>query len=99
MVEAPFYQVILADMGKKKAPRAAFKPHEIVELWHRAKDSKEDVLADLIVLGAYTGARIEELCSLMIKDVADDVFNIIDVKQRAKLSTNQRPILSTFSLC
>jgi len=83
MVEDPFHQVILADKGKKKAPREPFEPHELVELWTMARDKHEDVLADLIVLGAYTGARIEELCSLMVKDVAEDVFNIIDSKTSA----------------
>ncbi len=83
MTEDPFHKVLLADKGKKKAPRAAFKPREVVELWTLAKDRQNAVLADLIVLGAYTGARIEELCSLMIKDVAEDVFNIIDAKTLA----------------
>lgn len=83
MVEDPFHQVILADKGKKKVPREPFEPHELVELWAMARDAQEDVLADLIVLGAYTGARIEELCSLMVKDVAEDVFNIIDSKTAA----------------
>lgn len=83
MVEDPFHQVILADKGKKKAPREPFEPNEIVDLWSMAKGRQEDVLADLIVLGAYTGARIEELCSLRVKDVAEDVFNIIDSKTAA----------------
>lgn len=83
MVEQPFNQVILADKGKKKAPRETFEPHEIVELWSMAKSRQEDTLADLIALGAYTGARIEELCSLMVKDVSEDVFNIIDSKTSA----------------
>jgi integrase len=83
MVEAPFHKVILADKGKKKPPREAFEPHEIVELWTMARDNKAYTLADLIALGAYTGARIEELCSLMVKDVGDDVFNIIDSKTSA----------------
>lgn len=83
MVEDPFHKVILADKGKKKAPRETFEPNEIVELWNMAKDKQDYVLADLIALGAYTGARIEELCSLMVKDVSDDVFNIIDSKTSA----------------
>jgi integrase len=83
MVEQPFNQVILADKGKKKAPREPFEPQEIVELWSMAKSRQEDTLADLIALGAYTGARIEELCSLMVKDVSEDVFNIIDSKTSA----------------
>jgi integrase len=83
MAEYPFHEVILVDKGKKPKAREEFQPHEIVDLWSRAKDSNEPVLADLIVLGAYTGARIDELCSLMIKDVSEDVFKIIDSKTAA----------------
>ncbi|MFM2434455.1 MAG: hypothetical protein RL063_434 [Pseudomonadota bacterium] len=83
MTDDPFHKVILADKGKKKKAREEFEPHEIVKLWTMAKDSNEPVLADLIVLGAYTGARIEELCSLMIEDVSEDVLNIIDSKTAA----------------
>lgn len=83
MVEEPFHGVILADKGKKKAPREPFEPTEVVELWQMAKSNKDNVLADLILLGAYTGARIEELCGLMVKDVTEDVFNIIDSKTSA----------------
>lgn len=83
MVEDPFHRVILADKSKKKTSREAFEPNEIVELWNMAKDKQNDVLADLIALGSYTGARIEELCSLMVKDVSDDAFNIIDSKTAA----------------
>ena len=83
MVEDPFHNVILTDKGKKKVPRETFEPHEIVELWSMAKDRHDDVLADLIALGAYTGARIEELCSLMVKDVSEDVLNITDSKTSA----------------
>lgn len=87
MVDDPFYKVVLIDKGKKKTPREAFEPSEVVDLWTRAKDKPDSVLADLIVLAAYTGARIEELCSLMIKDVADDVFSIVDSKTLAGVRT------------
>lgn len=83
MVEDPFHKVILTDRGKMKAPRDVFEPHEVVQLWKMAKDDKEDVLADLILMAAYTGARINELCSLMVKDVTDDVLSIIDSKTYA----------------
>lgn len=87
MVTDPFHQVILANKGKKKAPRETFEPHELVDLWTKAKNSNNDTLADLIVLGAYTGARIDELCSIMVKDVSDDVFNITDSKTTAGIRT------------
>ena len=37
----------------------------------------------MIALGAFTGARIEELCSLTVKDVADGAFIIRDAKTDA----------------
>ena len=83
MVEDPFHKVLQADKGKKKTPREAFEPHEMVTLWTMARDKQDDVLADLIVLGAYTGARIEELCSLMIKDVHEDYFKVVASKTNA----------------
>jgi len=40
-------------------------------------------LANLILLGAYTGARIEELCSLTLSDCSGNVFTIRDAKTDA----------------
>lgn len=87
LVEDPFHQVILADKAKQKTPRAVFEPHEIVALWAMARDRQDNVLADLIILGAYTGARIDALCRLMVKDVAADVLSIIDAKAIAGVRT------------
>ena len=44
---------------------------------------RDSTLADLIRLAAYTGCRIEELCSLKIQNVADDRFEILDAKSEA----------------
>jgi integrase len=79
----PFYQAILTDKGKKKPPREPFEPHEIVALWATATNRHDNVLADLIALAAYTGCRIEELCSLMTRDVSDNVLNVTDSKTAA----------------
>ena len=35
----------------------------------KVASSKDTVLADLITLGLYTGARIEELCRLKVDDI------------------------------
>lgn len=83
MAEDPFHKVLLADKGKKKPPREVFEPHEIIELWAMARESKAYALADLIALGAYTGARIEELCSLRVENVHDDYFRVIASKTTA----------------
>lgn len=70
----------------KKAPeeeRAPFPAAEVPKLWKAAEDVGDRVLADLITLGAYTGARIEELCSLKVQDVNGVSFKIADAKTAA----------------
>ena len=43
----------------------------------------DDTLRDLIVLGAFTGCRIDELCSLKLSEVRSDRIDIIDAKTEA----------------
>jgi integrase len=68
---------------KNKKGYVPFEPSAVVKLWNEAKAREEDSLADLIYLGAYTGARIEELCSLKVENVTDKSFNILDSKTLA----------------
>lgn len=42
----------------------AFMPQEVADLYAAALAKEDQPLADLIALGAYSGGRIEELCSL-----------------------------------
>ncbi len=42
---------------------------EVTNLYHQALSDEDEKLANLILLGMNTGARIEELCSLMCKDI------------------------------
>lgn len=67
--------------------RIAFKAAEVKKLMKAAEDKGDKQLAQLIELGAYTGARIEELCSLKASDVikVDGVncLNIRDAKTEA----------------
>ena len=44
---------------------------------------RDSTLADLIRLAAFTGCRIEALCSLKIQNVADDRFEVLDSKSEA----------------
>ncbi len=69
--------------AKKKAQRRAFTPAEVVQLWSLALDKGDQPLADLIALGAYTGARIEELCSLKVGDVYPESFIVREAKTSA----------------
>lgn len=66
--------------------RVAFSDDDVVRLWREAdaiKGRGAQQLADLILLGAYSGARIEELCSLKLKDVGQVSFKVIDAKTEA----------------
>ena len=49
--------------------RRPFSPADVVALLARARERSDDELADLIDLGRWTGARIEELCVLKIENV------------------------------
>ena len=49
--------------------RRAFNNNECLMLIEAALSGKDKPLADLIHLALYTGARIEELCSLKVEDV------------------------------
>jgi hypothetical protein len=56
--------------GKKDGKRDERKPFEardVVRLLEEARKRKDTSLVDLITLGMWTGARIEELCSLKVE--------------------------------
>jgi integrase len=61
----------------------AWTKEEVLTLWTEASRAGKQELVDLIVLAAYTGARIEEICSLKVQDVTHDAFNITDAKTKA----------------
>lgn len=77
---------------KKKAKNLSYSPSDVVKLYEAAKLRKmgrgknapfDNQLADLILLGAYTGARIEELCSLKVSEVSEVSLKIADAKTEA----------------
>ena len=61
-----------------------FSPKEIVSLYKIALDENQK-LADLILIAMYTGARIEEICSLLYKevDLKEESITIVDAKTEA----------------
>jgi integrase len=63
--------------------RVEFTPKELSKVYAGARDDGDGALADLIARGAYTGARIEELCSLTVATSADGVFTFNDSKTTA----------------
>jgi integrase len=57
--------------GVTTVKRQAFRKEDVVNLYKAAINLEDSHLASLILLGAYTGARIEELCSLKAVDLQD----------------------------
>ena len=57
--------------------------HKILE----AVPERDRNLRNLIVIGAHTGCRIEELCSLRTEDVLSDRVQLVDAKTKAGLRT------------
>jgi len=63
-----------------------FTPEQVVDLERRALASGDTELADLIDIGKWSGARIEELCSLEVPEVdlkKKRAFQIKDAKTEA----------------
>lgn len=60
-----------------------FSPDEVVTILAEANKKGDDTLSDLIQLGMYTGARINELCHLKCSECTDEVLSITDSKTAA----------------
>lgn len=83
----PFDKVVPSAPKKKTkkdvlARRKHFTPLDYQKLMEGAQRRSQSLSA-LIQLGAYTGARIEELCSLELQNVTEDRFKIEDAKTSA----------------
>jgi integrase len=59
-----------------KVERAGFTAPELSNIYAEALKQKDQPLADLIALGAYTGARIEELCTLTKETAKGSIFRM-----------------------
>lgn len=82
----PFEKLTLPKESVKEAvrdERRAFTPAEVVTLLRAAEAKGDTQLADLIRLGMWTGARIEELCALKLDKVGDGFFSVEDAKTPA----------------
>ena len=82
----PPFNKVLPPKAKRKtkvqmaAQRKAFRNEDYQKL---VAASEHPTLTDLIVLAAYTGCRIEELCILKTENVAHDRFEIVNAKSEA----------------
>lgn len=82
----PFEKLSLPKVSAKetvKSERRAFTPEDVVKLLHAAEAGEDPQLADLIRLGMWTGARLEEICSLKRSMVGDGFFEVEDAKTPA----------------
>jgi integrase len=82
----PFFKVLAISKTAKNNATGSWVPFEASEvatLWKAAVARKDQPLADLIALAAYSGSRIEELCSLKVGAVNGESFKIIDAKTAA----------------
>lgn len=74
----------LKGKAKADAQRADFSLTELAKLHSAASTEGNNTLADLILLGTYTGGRIEELCQLRTEHVIEvdgvQSFDITDSK-------------------
>ncbi len=69
---------------------SSYTPEELNTIYLAAITKKDQPLADLIALGAYTGARIEELGRLTKETCVDGIFNI--KKSKTEAGIRQVPI-------
>jgi integrase len=67
----------------KADEREPFKAVEVVKLWKAARDNDDAQLADLIELGMWTGARLEEICAMPADKAHADHLEIRDAKTPA----------------
>ena len=66
----------------KSIVRHGFSNAECPELMKAVSAGKDRALSDLIQLGSYTGARIEELCSIRVEDaVVEDNHKALRIRQ------------------
>ena len=68
--------------GKKANHR--YSREDCWKLYHAARDT-DDTLADIIMLGMYTGCRIGELAHMKLKEVGDDWLQVADSKTESGL--------------
>lgn len=71
-----------------------FTHDELIKIHNESKSLKSRTLSNLIVLAAYTGARIEELCSLQLTNVDLREESISIVMSKTEASTRTIPIHS-----
>jgi integrase len=73
-VRNPFSELGFKSSSKKSKAihRQAFTKKDVETIYQKASERNDHILADLIALATYTGARIDELCELRVDDVVTE---------------------------
>lgn len=87
----PFEDVLPPAPSKNSKSKSSFDINGFsVSDYHKilgAVPEKDRNLRNLIIIGAHTGCRIEELCALRTEDVLPDRIQLVDAKTKAGLRT------------
>jgi integrase len=83
--DEPFDKLDVARQGGRATEdkRKPFKSADVVQMLNAAITKEDEELADVIRLAMWSGARIEELASLKVQNVAADHFTVADAKTTA----------------
>ncbi|WP_296341265.1 tyrosine-type recombinase/integrase [Reyranella sp.] len=83
----PFAGLSPPSTARRRASWVPFTATQVVDLRKQAAAGGDHELADLITLAMWSGARIEELCSLEIPnvDLQAKAFKVVDAKTEAGL--------------
>lgn len=76
----------------KSTPWAPLKPSDVIAIHTAAIANGDQQLADLIFVGAYTGARIEELSSLECSEINLDENSILIIDAKTQAGNRLVPI-------
>ena len=73
-----------------------YEPLELMKIANKAKNKGDTELYKLIMFASYTGARIEELCSVKVEHVMDNCSYFKILHSKTPASTRDVPIHSEF---
>jgi integrase len=76
----------------KSTPWVPLKPSDVIAIHSAAIKNDDQQLADLILIGAYTGARIEELSSLKCSEINLDENSILIIDAKTEAGNRLVPI-------
>jgi len=80
------------ELEQHQGERQSFSVEDFQKLVGKAEERQDHQLADLIKLGAYTGARIEEICSLKVSDINTDKGFFTVTASKTEAGIRQIPI-------